>query len=65
MKIFENNSQSGKVGWAVISRGNHMIRALLVIFIVMLTVQGCSQSLKEDIKDVGQDIKNSINKATD
>ena len=42
-----------------------MKRTLLAIFIVMLAVQGCSQSLKEDVKDIGQDINNSVNKATD
>ena len=44
-----------------------MKRILLLIFVVLLTVQGCSnnQSLKEDIKDVGQDIKNEVNKGTD
>ena len=44
---------------------NQMKRAVLAIFIVMLTVQGCDQSVKEDVKDVGQDIKNTVNKATD
>jgi len=42
-----------------------MKRTLLAIFVVMLMVQGCNQSLEEDIKDVGQDIKNTVNKATD
>ncbi len=42
-----------------------MKRTLLAIFVVMLTVQACNQSVKEDVKDVGQDIKNSVNKATD
>jgi predicted small secreted protein len=44
-----------------------MKRVLFSIFVVMLTVQGCSNnhSLKEDIKDVGQDVKNEFNKATD
>ena len=42
-----------------------MKRILLPVFIMMLMVQGCSQSLKEDVKDVGQDIKNEVNKATD
>jgi hypothetical protein len=37
----------------------------LGLFVGMLAVQGCEQTLKEDVKDVGQDIKNSINKATD
>ncbi len=37
----------------------------LGLFVSMLALQGCEQSLKEDVKDVGQDIKNSINKATD
>jgi len=44
-----------------------MKRMLFSIFVVLLTVQGCSnnQSLKEDVKDVGQDLKNEVNKATD
>lgn len=44
-----------------------MKKALFALFAVMLIVQGCSnnQSLKEDIKDVGQDIKNEVRKATD
>ncbi len=33
--------------------------------LMLLVVQGCSQSTKEDIKDLGQDAKNAINKATD
>ncbi len=37
----------------------------LGLFVGMLVLQGCEQTLKEDVKDVGQDIKNSINKATD
>ncbi len=42
-----------------------MKRMILGMFVVMMALQGCSQSLKEDVKDVGQDIKNSVNKATD
>jgi len=38
---------------------------LFALFAVMLFVQGCTQSTKEDIKDLGQDTKNAINKATD
>lgn len=42
-----------------------MKRILLSVFITMLMAQGCSNSLKEDVKDVGQDVKNEVNKATD
>ncbi len=45
-----------------------MKKVLFALVLVALTIQGCSSndgSLREDIKDVGQDIKNSVNKATD
>ena len=42
-----------------------MKRSILAIFALALVLPGCSQGLKEDVKDVGQDIKNSVNKATD
>lgn len=44
-----------------------MKKLILPLFAVLLLVQGCErhQTLKEDIKDVGQDIKNEVNKATD
>ena len=39
---------------------------LLALFVVLMVAQGCNNSgLKEDIKDVGQDIKNEVNKVTD
>ncbi len=44
-----------------------MKKLMLPMFAALLLIQGCSndQTLKEDIKDVGQDIKNEVNKATD
>ena len=44
-----------------------MKKMILPMLAVLLLVQGCSndRTLKEDIKDVGQDIKNEVNKATD
>ncbi len=44
-----------------------MKRILFAVFAMALLIQGCSnnQSLKEDVKDVGQDMKNAVNKATD
>ena len=43
-----------------------MKRTLLALFVVLMAVQGCnSGGLKEDVKDIGQDIKNEVNKATD
>ena len=42
-----------------------MMKRLLALLLLAVTLQGCEQSLKEDVKDVGQDIKNSVNKATD
>lgn len=42
-----------------------MKRRLLALFILVMAIQGCSQSVKEDVKDLGQDIKNEVNKATD
>lgn len=46
---------------------NSKKKIALGMLAVMLLVQGCERhhTLKEDIKDVGQDMKNEVNKATD
>ena len=42
-----------------------MKKIMLLMFLTLIVAQGCNQSTKEDVKDVGQDIKNGLNKATD
>ncbi len=43
-----------------------MRKLLILAAFALLAVQGCErQSFKEDMKDMGQDLKNTVNKATD
>ena len=40
-----------------------MRKLLGVLFIVMLTLQGCTRQTSDDLKELGNDAKRDINKA--
>ena len=43
--------------------GGSMRKLLGVLFIVMLTLQGCTRQTSDDLKELGNDAKRDINKA--